>query len=58
MGPSAITTRFASFSPRARVVLRRLAEEVGRMRVAVVVRRRRGMRARPMLPEAEVRRIV
>ena len=40
-----------------RVDWRRVAEEVGRIRVAVVVRRRRGMRTRPMLPEAEVRRI-
>jgi hypothetical protein len=40
------------------VVFRRAAEEVGRIRVAVVVRRRRGTRARPMLPEAEVMRIV
>jgi len=37
---------------------RRVEEEVGRTRVAVVVVRRSGMSSRPMLPEAEVMRIV
>jgi len=36
---------------------RRAEDDVGRMRVAVVVARRRGMSSRPMLPEAEVMRI-
>lgn len=39
--------------------VRRGEEEVGRTRVVLdgVVERRRGMRSRPMLPEAEVMRI-
>ena len=60
MGPSETMTREDLYvsSFRAREDFRRAAEEVGRMRVAGVVERRRGIRARPMLPEAEVTRIV
>ena len=59
MGPSETMTREDLYvsSFRAREDFRRVAEEVGRMRVEVVVERRRGMRTRPMLPEAEVMRI-
>lgn len=38
--------------------LRRASDEVGRMRfVSLVVERRRGIRTRPMLPEADVMRM-
>lgn len=60
MGPSETMMRRdveVSSCCRAREDFRRVAEEVGRMRVEVVVERRRGMRTRPMLPEAEVMRI-
>lgn len=59
IGPSETMTRrvVEVSSCRAREDFRRVAEEVGRMRVEVVVERRRGMRTRPMLPEAEVMRI-
>lgn len=41
-----------------RELWRRVADEVGRIRVvSLVVERRRGMRTRPMLPEADVMRM-
>ena len=45
------------FGPRE--VLRRVSDEVGRIRFVslVVVERRRGIRTRPMLPEADVMRM-
>lgn len=57
-GPSAMVRRDLSMVGRKEEV-RRGEDEVGRTRVVLdgVVERRRGMRSRPMLPEAEVMRI-